>query len=123
VFTLEQKIFIVRCYFTNGKRLENGEWSYLTPRVFEEFQQKFPDLPTTCLDYFVFPYLKNNMFKNKPGTIPELMQVITETCNLIDVPTLQRSFENMTRRVTLCFKSHCFIALGEEILLQPTGHT
>jgi hypothetical protein len=63
------------------------------------------------------------MFKNKPGTIPELMKVITETCNLIDVPTLQRSFENMTGRVTLCFKSHCFIALGEEILLQPTGHT
>jgi hypothetical protein len=32
-------------------------------------------LPTTCLDYFVFPYLKNNMFKNRPGTIPELTQV------------------------------------------------
>jgi hypothetical protein len=26
-------------------------------------------LPTTCLDYFVFPYLKNNVFKNRPGTI------------------------------------------------------
>jgi hypothetical protein len=23
------------------------------------------------------PYLKNNVFKNRPGTIPELMQVIT----------------------------------------------
>jgi hypothetical protein len=42
-------------------------------------------LPTTCLDYFVFPYLKNNVIKNRP-------------CNLIDVPTLQRSFENMKRR-------------------------
>jgi hypothetical protein len=51
------------------------------------------------------------------------MQVITDACNLTDVPTLQRSFENMKRRVTLCFKSHCFIALGEEILLQLTGHT
>jgi hypothetical protein len=54
-------------------------------------------LPTTCLDYFVFPYLKN-MFKNRPGTIPELMQVITDNCNLIDVPTLRSSFENMKRR-------------------------
>jgi hypothetical protein len=45
-------------------------------------------LPTTCLDYFVFPYLKNNVFKNKPGTIPELLQIIT----------LRRSFENMKRR-------------------------
>jgi hypothetical protein len=33
---------IVQCYFRNGERLENGEWSYSTPRVFEEFQQKFP---------------------------------------------------------------------------------
>jgi hypothetical protein len=55
-------------------------------------------LSTTCLDYFVFPYLKNNVFKNRPGTIPELMQVITDNCNLIDVPTLRRSFENMKRR-------------------------
>jgi hypothetical protein len=49
MFTLEQKIFIVQCYFTNGeeKRLENGEWSYSTPRVFEEFQQKFPDFQDT----------------------------------------------------------------------------
>jgi hypothetical protein len=42
--------------------------------------------------------LKNNVFKKKPGTIPELMQVITDKCNLIDVPTLRRSFENMKRR-------------------------
>jgi hypothetical protein len=31
-------------------------------------------LSTICLDYFVFPYLKNNVFKNRSGTIPELMQ-------------------------------------------------
>jgi hypothetical protein len=93
-------MFIVQCYFRNRERLENGEWSYSTPRVFKEFQQKFPDfqgtyIPTTCLDYFVFPYLKNNVFKNRAGTIPELMQVITNNCNSIDVPTLRRSFENM----------------------------
>jgi hypothetical protein len=41
-------------------------------------------LPTTCLDYFVFPYLQNNVFKNRPATIPELMQIITDNCNLID---------------------------------------
>jgi hypothetical protein len=47
MFTLEQNIFIVHCYFTNGERLENGEWSHSTPRVFEEFQQKFPDFQGT----------------------------------------------------------------------------
>jgi hypothetical protein len=40
MFTLEQKISIVQCYFRNGEGLENGEWSYSTPRVFEEFQQQ-----------------------------------------------------------------------------------
>jgi hypothetical protein len=40
MFTLEQNIFIVQCYFTNGERLENDEWSYSTSRVFEEFQLK-----------------------------------------------------------------------------------
>jgi hypothetical protein len=54
-------------------------------------------LPTTCLDYLVFPYLKNNAFKNRSGTIPELIQIITDNCYLIDVPTLRRSFENMKR--------------------------
>jgi hypothetical protein len=39
----------------------------------------------------------NNVFKNRPGTIPELMQVITDNSNLVDVPTLRRSFENMKR--------------------------
>jgi hypothetical protein len=43
MFTLEQKIFIVQCYLRNGERLENGEWSYSTPRGFEQFQQKFSD--------------------------------------------------------------------------------
>jgi hypothetical protein len=69
----------------------------IQPPVFEEFQQKFPDFEGTykhlaLITYFVFPYLKNNVFKNRPGTIPELMQVITDNC--IDVPTLRSSFEN-----------------------------
>jgi hypothetical protein len=41
MFTLEQKFFIVQCYF------RNGESSYSTPWVFEEFQQKFPDFQGT----------------------------------------------------------------------------
>jgi hypothetical protein len=41
MFTSEQKIFIVQCYF------RNGESSYSTPLVFEEFQQKFPDFHGT----------------------------------------------------------------------------
>jgi hypothetical protein len=32
------------------------------------------------------------------------MQVITDNCNLIDVPTLRRSFKNM-KRVALCLEA------------------
>jgi hypothetical protein len=45
------------------------------------------------------------MFKNRPCTIPELMQVIADNCDLTDGPTLRRSFENMKRRVTLCLEA------------------
>jgi hypothetical protein len=45
--------------------------------------------------------VKNNVSKNKRGTFPELMQVITDNCNLIDVQILRRSFENLKRRVIL----------------------
>jgi hypothetical protein len=41
MFTSEQKIFIVQCYF------RDGESFYSTTLVFEEFQQKFPDFQGT----------------------------------------------------------------------------
>jgi hypothetical protein len=43
--------------------------------VIPDFQGTFQQLA-----YFVFSYLKNNVFKNKPGTI----SVITDNCNLIN---------------------------------------
>jgi hypothetical protein len=63
-------------------------------RIFNKISGLSRHLPTTCPDCFIFPYLKNNVFKNRPGTILELMQVITDNCNVIDVPILGRSFEN-----------------------------
>jgi hypothetical protein len=70
--------------------MEKDKWSYSTPQVSGLSRH----LPTTCLDYVVFPFLKNNVFTNRPGTIPELMQVITDDCNLIDVPTLPENKEH-----------------------------
>jgi hypothetical protein len=55
-----------------------------------------PDFQGTYQQLALF--LKNNVFKNRPGTIPELTQVITDNCNLTDVPTLRRLFEHMKRR-------------------------
>jgi hypothetical protein len=62
MFTLEQNIFIVQCYFRNGERLEKGEWSYSTLRVFEEFQQKFPDFQHTYQQLAQKDYKCVNMF-------------------------------------------------------------
>jgi hypothetical protein len=41
MFTLEQTIFIAQCYFRNDESFCS------TPRIFEEFQQKFPDFQGT----------------------------------------------------------------------------
>jgi hypothetical protein len=58
--------------------------------VIPDFQSTYQQLALIILFFHT---------KNRPGTIPELMQVITDNCNfIIDVPTLRRSFENMKRR-------------------------
>jgi hypothetical protein len=67
MFTLEQNIFIVQCYFTNGERLENGEWSYSTPRVFEKFQQKFPDFHGTYHTNNLPWLFRFSIFEKKTG--------------------------------------------------------
>jgi hypothetical protein len=64
MFTLEQKFFIVQCYFRNGEKLENGEWSYSTPRVFEELtglNQQLAQKVYKCLNMFscTFPEIYN----------------------------------------------------------------
>jgi hypothetical protein len=41
---------------------ENGEWSYSTPRVFQEFQQKFPDFQGTYQQLVQKVYKCVNMF-------------------------------------------------------------
>jgi hypothetical protein len=53
-----------------------------------------PDFPRTYQQLaliILFFHTEKQVFKNRPATIPELMQVITDKCNLIDVPTLRRS--------------------------------
>jgi hypothetical protein len=97
MFTLEQKMFIVQCYFRNGETLENGELSYSTPRVFEEFQQKFPDFQGTYQQLTQNVYKCVNMFleigsvlrkkgsgrptKRTAENIEEIEQSIAETPN------------------------------------------
>jgi hypothetical protein len=41
VFTLEQRIFVLECYFRNGRK-DNGVWIYSFEETFAEFQEVFP---------------------------------------------------------------------------------
>lgn len=56
----------------------------------------------TPLDYFMFPYLKNNIFKTPVHTLDELRDNITRHCQMINRNMLVNVFENMKRRVNLC---------------------
>lgn len=63
-----------------------------------------PDL--TPLDYFLFGYLKNKIFKNLPHTMDDLKQSIVEVISNInmDKSMLEKIFRNMIKRVDLCKK-------------------
>jgi hypothetical protein len=78
MFTLEQKMFIVQCYFRNGERLENGEWSYSTPRVFEEFQQKFPDFQGTYSGFYKRPCCQVSQFVKMYYSQCTRLKVVTQ---------------------------------------------
>jgi hypothetical protein len=82
--TLEQKFFIVQCFFRNGERFENGEWSYSTPLFLRNFNKSFRTFNTlTNFTYFThqsfgtvqlilkkylhfFPYRVSVVHENKP---------------------------------------------------------
>ncbi|XP_031333083.1 uncharacterized protein LOC116163333 [Photinus pyralis] len=59
-----------------------------------------PDL--TPLDFFLFPTLKNNVFRNRLHTLDELRAAIIEELERISPETLEKVFDNMKRRVELC---------------------
>jgi hypothetical protein len=104
MFTLEQKMFIVQCYF------RNGELSYSTLRVFEKFQQKFPDFQgnyqlaqkvSKCVNMFleIGSVLRKKgsgrPTKRKAENIEEVKKRIAETPN--------KSIRRLTQETNLSF--------------------
>lgn len=71
-------------------------------------QDRFP--PRSCdltpLDYFVFPYLKNNIFRTPVHTIDDLKDNIQRQCNQINAGMLVNVFESMKRRINLCIQQN-----------------
>jgi hypothetical protein len=49
-FTIEEKAFLLECYFRNREKQDNGDWSdFITPCV-EEFQTRYPN--RINIDYY-----------------------------------------------------------------------
>lgn len=69
-----------------------------------EFPPRSPDL--TPLDYFLFPHLKNTIFKTPIPNVEELRDRITEVCANITPQMLENTFENMKLRVQLCLREN-----------------
>ena len=66
-----------------GQWIGNGGPIHWPPRS--------PDL--TPLDYFLWPYLKEKVFKEKPTSLDNLREKIIQECNLIEAHV----FENVRR--------------------------
>jgi hypothetical protein len=62
------------------------------------------------LDYYLFPHLKNTVFKEPVHTIDDLKIRIKEKCERATPGTLVPVFENTKRRVT----KHCAFPLALE---------
>ena len=61
-----------------------------------------PDL--TPPDFFLWGLLKGKVYANKPRTTADLEENIKREIAAVDAGTLQRTFENMERRVRKCLE-------------------
>lgn len=69
-----------------------------------EFPPRSPCL--TIMDYFVFPHLKNKIFRTPVHNLQELEERIVEECANITPQMLHNAFDNMKKRVNLCIEQH-----------------
>jgi hypothetical protein len=64
----------------------------------------FPDL--TPLDFSIFGWLKDNVYKQRLQNVEEFMHEITHCCEDITEVVLQNIFENKKGRVALSFQQN-----------------
>ena len=63
-----------------------------------------PDLKPP--DYFLWGYLKGRVYQNKPRNIDALKANITEEIQAVTADVLERTFQNMARRVQSCLDAN-----------------
>lgn len=69
-----------------------------------EWPPRSPDL--TPLDFSIFGWLKDNVYKQRLQDLEELMNAITNCCANVSEMMLQNIFENKKKRVALCLQQN-----------------
>lgn len=100
---------------------QDGATAHIARPVMEELQRKFrnklisrnstfrwpprsPDL--TAPDFFLWGYLKQEVYKAKPSNLTELKQSITTIIEAIPTSTLQCAMNNFLIRCRICVNEH-----------------
>lgn len=79
--------------FYGNRLISNNRWP---PRS--------PDL--TPLDFFLFGYLKDTIFRNRLHTIDEMKEAIRTAIDRITPEVLENVFEGMKRRIDTCLQNN-----------------
>ena len=69
-----------------------------------QWPARSPDL--TPLDFFLWGYLKEKVYKSSPQSLAELKANITREINLISQDLLKRVMEEVKMRMQLCVESN-----------------
>lgn len=73
-------------------------------RLFNLWPPRSPDL--TPLDFYLFGYLKNRIYRNRLHNLQELEAAIVHEINNITQNDLHNVFENLKRRVNICLQQN-----------------
>lgn len=90
--TTQQNLGFLEEFFP-GRVVSRGTWP-----------ARSPDL--NALDFSIFGYIKDQVYKERINNLEELMERITLICDEITPDTLQHIFNNMKRRVLLCMQQN-----------------
>lgn len=63
-----------------------------------------PDL--TPLDFYLWGYLKDRVYRRRPNSLEQLRQYIAEEISFISRDTFQATFENFQKRLELCLQEN-----------------
>jgi hypothetical protein len=125
-FTIEEKAFLLECYFRNGEKQENGDWTYFITPCVEEFQARYPN--RMDIDYqqiyqcikIIVPNFRESgsIIKKKSGRpfvrIPEVVQNVRQIVEQHPSTSIRR----LRQQVNLSYGT-CHKILKKDINLFP----